>query len=132
LEAYRRVRAYLTNPKATVAAYAAETLSMRAEIQAARALMPEVNLTPEAETAGLELVNHLQLDSLRAEITLFEAARAHAAADNRRQATAGDVRAVAPLTLRLRRSAFMVDYFKSQQTEEDEIRGLLDQLAPAA
>ena len=132
LEAYRRVRAYLTNPKATVAAYAAETLSMRAEIQAARALMPEVSLTPEAETAGLELVNRLQLDSLRAEITLFEAARAHAAADNRRRAAAGDVRAVAPLALRLRRSAFMVDYFKSQQTEEDEIHGLLEELVTAA
>ena len=105
---------------------------MRAEIQAARALMPEVSLTPEAETAGLELVNRLQLDSLRAEITLFEAARAHAAADNRRRAAAGDVRAVAPLALRLRRSAFMVDYFKSQQTEEDEIHGLLDELVPAA
>jgi hypothetical protein len=37
---------------------------------------------------------------------------------------------VAPLAVRLRRSAFMVDYFKAQQTEEKEIHGLLDQIIP--
>ncbi|MDW8328213.1 MAG: ATP-binding protein, partial [Anaerolineales bacterium] len=87
LEAYRRVRAYLTNPRAVVAAYAAETLQMRNEIQAARNLLPSVRLQPEAEQAGLQLVQRLQIDSLRAEITLFEAARALAAADNRTEAT---------------------------------------------
>ncbi len=131
LEAYRRVRAYLTNPKALVAAYAAETIAMRDEIQAARNLIPRVTLAPEAETAGLEMVRRLQVDSLRAEITMFEAARAHAAADGRTQATGDDVRAVAPLALRLRRSQFMVDYFKAQQAEEDEIMTLLDELIPA-
>lgn len=130
LEAYRRVRAYLTNPKSTVAAYASETIAMRDEIQAARALLPQVTLTPEAETAGLELVRRLQIDSLRAEITLFEAARAHAAADGRTEATVSDVRVVAPLTVRLRRSQFMVDYFSQQQVEESEIERVLDDLIP--
>ncbi len=126
LEAYRRVRAYLTNPKAIAAAYAAETLLMRDEVQAARNLLPSVRLQPEAEQAGLQLVQRLQIDSLRAEITLFEAARALAAADNRTEATLADVRAVAPLTVRLRRSQFMVDYFSQQQIEEKEIQRVLD------
>jgi magnesium chelatase subunit I len=130
LEAYRRTRAYLNSPRATVAAYADETQAARADIQAARQLLPRVELTPEAEQAGLDLVRHMQIDSLRAEITLFEAARAHAAADNRLQATPADVRTVAPLAVRLRRSAFMVDYFKSQQVEEKEIKGLLDDIIP--
>jgi magnesium chelatase subunit I len=132
LEAYRRVRAYLTNPKATVAAYAAETLLMRAEVQTARNLMPSVRLSPEAEQAGLQLVQRLQIDSLRAEITLFEAARALAAADARSEATLADVRAVAPITVRLRRSQYMVDYFNQQQVEEKEIQRVLDDvIAPS-
>ena len=128
LEAYRRTRVHLTNPRAAVAAYAEETRAARADIQAARQILPQVELTPQAEQAGLGLVRRMQIDSLRAEITLFEAARAYAAADNRLQATPADVRAVAPLAVRLRRSAFMVDYFKAQQAEEKEIRGLLDDI----
>jgi len=130
LEAYRRTRAYLNNPRAAVAAYADETRAARADIQSARQLLPKVALTPEAEQAGLDLVRHMQIDSLRAEITLFEAARAYAAADNRLQATPADVRTVAPLAVRLRRSVFIVDYFKSQQVEEKEIKGLLDDIVP--
>ena len=33
-------------------------------------------------------------------------------------------------TVRLRRSQFISDYVKAQQTEENEIRGVLDELAP--
>jgi len=34
--------------------------------------------------------------------------------------------------VRLRRSQFISDYVKTQQTEEDKIRGVLDELAPPA
>ncbi|MDW8328070.1 MAG: hypothetical protein RMK99_16025, partial [Anaerolineales bacterium] len=62
-----------------------------------------------------------------------EAARALAAADNRTEATVADVRTVAPLTVRLRRSQFMVDYFNQQQVEEKEIQRVLDDvIAPPA
>ncbi len=130
LEAYRRVRAYLNNPRAMIAAYADELLAMRKEIQAARHLVQSVRLSPEAEQAGLGLTHKMEVDSLRAEITMFEAARAHAAADGRTEAAPDDVRTVAPMALRLRRSQFMVDYFKAQQTEEKEIHRLLDELTP--
>jgi magnesium chelatase subunit I len=128
LEAYRRVRAYLTSPRSTVAAYADQTLAARDEIQAARDLLPEVHLTSAAEQLGLEVVRRMHVESLRAEITMFEAARAFAAADGRREAAPDDVRAVTPMTVRLRRSQFMTDYFSAQKLEEQEIQGLLDKL----
>ncbi len=132
LEAYHRVRAYLASPQATIAAYADQTLAARAEIQAARQRLPQVRLSPAAEQAGLDLVRRLEIDSLRAELTLFEAARAVAAADDRDTATPADVREVAPMALRLRRSTFMQDYFNAQQGEEREISELLDAVAPPA
>jgi len=128
LEAYRRVRAYLTNPRAVAAVYADQTIAARNEIQTARKLLPQVTLTPEAEQLGLEIVRRMQVDSLRAEITLFEAARAYAAADARTTTTVADIRAVAPMTVRLRRSPFMADYFRAQQEEEDEIVGVLKEV----
>jgi magnesium chelatase subunit I len=130
LEAYHRVRAYLTNPQATIAAYAEQTLAARAEIQAARQRLLGVRLAPEAEQAGLDLVRRLQIDSLRAEITMFEAARAVAAADDRVMVTPADIREVAPMALRLRRSQFMLEYFASQRAEEAEIEALVDNVIP--
>jgi len=104
----------------------AETLErMRLEVVAARQALPSVRLSPQAEKAGLKIIQSLGIDSLRAEITLFEASRAHAVADGREQATPADVKAVAPMTLRLRRSAFMQDFFHNQAREETELRRLI-------
>ena len=130
LEAYRRVRTYLNNPLATIAAYADQTLAVRHEIQSARNLMPQVKLTPEAEQAGLDVVRRIEIDSLRAEITLFESARAYVAADGRTAVTPADIRTVAPMAVRLRRSPYMVEYFNAQQNEEKEISQLLDEVIP--
>jgi magnesium chelatase subunit I len=131
LEAYRRVRTYMNSPQLTIAAYAEQTIAARNEIQAARDLLPSVGLSPDAEHAGLELVRRLEIDSLRAEITLFEAARAYAAADGRHCAEASDVREAAPMALRLRRSQFMREYFQAQEREEEEIRAAVAELLPA-
>ncbi len=68
----------------------------------------------------------MQIDSMRAEITMFEAARAFAAADNRTMVTSDDLRAVVPMALRLRRSRFMTDYFNARNSEEQEIKELID------
>jgi magnesium chelatase subunit I len=68
------------------------------------------------------------IDSLRAEITWFEAARAYATADGRETVTVGDLQAVAPMALRLRRSQFMTEYFSSQEGEEEEMEKLLETL----
>jgi magnesium chelatase subunit I len=126
LDAYKRVRMYLNNPRAAIADYSEQTMAARDEIQAARNNLHNVKLTPEAEQVGLQITQRMKIDSLRAEITLFEAARAYAAADSRVEATVDDVRAVAPMALRLRRSAFIEKYFRSQRGEEDEIESVIE------
>jgi len=121
LEAYQRVRSYLENRRRTVAGFQVETEIARAELQAARNLMHHVTLPEAVAKSGLELINHLKIDSLRAEITLFEAARAYAAADARSSVTHQDLEEVALMALRLRRSEFITNYFDHQQSEDDEI-----------
>jgi len=56
---------------------------------------------------------------------LFEAARAHAAADGRTQADLADLKAVAAMALRQRRSHFMQDYLTVQESEEREIASVM-------
>lgn len=126
LEAYRRVHAYQTNPRKTVAQYTTETAILRDEIQAARDALSQVVLPEDVAERGLAIVRELQIDSLRAEITLFEAARAYATADGRLQTTPQDLYEVAPMALRARRSNFMLEFFASQQVEETEIQNVLE------
>ena len=76
------------------------------------------------------MAQKMGIDSLRAEITWFEAARAYSAADGRTQVSQEDLQVVAPMCLRLRRSAFMSEYFTNQQSEEVEMRKLLTNLNP--
>ncbi len=128
LKAYRRVQAYQTNPRQTAAQFAVETNIAQEEIQLARDLLPQVELPDEVARLGLNLIENLKIDSLRAEITLFEAARAHAIADGRLQVSAVDLHTVAPMTLRLRRSTFIADYFGEQEMEETELNTILDEL----
>jgi magnesium chelatase subunit I len=125
MELYRRVQAYRTNPHMVRTAWADETLQAAAEIARARELLPQVGLETEVEECGLRWIERLQIESNRAEIALFEAARAHAAADARPQASLDDLRAVAPLALRQRRSAFMTEYFARQAEEDQHIAGVI-------
>ncbi len=118
LQVYRRVSAYQTNPHALRAAWAAETAAIADEIAQARARLPQVKLTPQVERTGMAWVKRLRIDSHRAEIVLFEAARAHAAAEGRAQADLSDLRAAASMALRQRRSRFMDDYLAAQAKEE--------------
>jgi magnesium chelatase subunit I len=126
LEVYRRVRLFRQNPMRFIKGYEQATAEAKRDIIAAQDLLREVNLTEEALAVGLALVNELQIDSHRAEFTLFEAARAYAASDGRTAATVEDVRTVAPMALRQRRSQFMVDYFEQSAAEDKEIRERID------
>lgn len=125
LEIYRRVHAYLQNPRRVVEQYTSETDLARLEIQTARDLLPKVILPDSLARQGLSLIGDLHINSLRAEITLFEAGRAYAALDNRLEVTTADLREVAPMALRMRRSVFMTEYFAGQDKEEIELRTVL-------
>jgi magnesium chelatase subunit I len=128
LEAYRRVQAYLTSPRGMNSTYAGETQAATEEIQSAHEKLPGVILSDKVARSAIRLVQKLGIDSLRAEITWFEAARAYAAADGRVRVTPEDLKLVAPMALRLRRSQFMAEYFKSQKGEEEEMEAALASL----
>jgi magnesium chelatase subunit I len=127
-EVYRRVRRYQQNKRRFLAEWAELTAAAAEEIVLARALLRETELSSEAIEVGLTLVHRLGIDSHRAEYTMFEAARAYAAADGRDIADIADVRAVAPMALRQRRSQFMADYFDRQEAEDVGIRDQFDAL----
>ncbi len=124
-EVYQRVKSYRKNPRTLIAQFANETEIASKEIQAARLLLPQVELPEPVTQAGIELIRALQIDSSRAEITLFEAARAYAAADNRTTVGMDDIRVVAPMALRLRRSEFMTRYFEERAQEDNELTKLI-------
>ena len=128
LEIYQRVRAYRENPNQFVREWEEVTAETRDEIIYAREILKSTVLEDQAIEIGLKLVQMLDIDSHRAEYTLFEAARAHAAADGRKKAGIDDVRAVAPMALRQRRSEFMVNFYESQRTEDEHIRAQIDAL----
>ncbi len=117
-QAYERAAAYRRQPDLFAASYAVATIALAEEIQQARDRLPQVMLTDESRALGLSLVTALQIESGRAEITLFEAARAHAAADERTAVTPHDVRAVAMLALRQRQSHALDKFFTDQAAED--------------
>jgi magnesium chelatase subunit I len=125
-EVYQRVRSYRANPRSLIDQFASETEIALNEIQAARHILPDVELPETVIRYGIELIRTLQIDSSRAEITLFEAARACAAADNRTTVLLEDLQTVAPMCLRLRRSAFITKFFAERAPEENELAALID------
>ncbi|MCB8925240.1 MAG: ATP-binding protein [Ardenticatenaceae bacterium] len=119
-QAYERAMAYKRQPELFAATFADGTLALAEEIQQARDRLPGVTVSNAARELGLALVEKLAIDSNRAEITLFEAARAHAAADERDEVLPGDVQAVALLALRQRQSPELAKFF-ADQSEEDAV-----------
>jgi magnesium chelatase subunit I len=126
LEAYRRVQAYLANPRQMAGQFSGEMEAAAVEIQSARERVKKVVLPDHIANPAIELVQKMGIDSLRAEITWFEAGRAYAAADGREEVILDDLKAVAPMALRLRRSQFMTEYFVGQSDEESQLSSLLN------
>lgn len=125
LEAYRRVQAYLQAPRQMIGTYAAEMAAVREELEETRKRLVNVRISDKTAKKAITLIQTLGVDSLRAEITWFEAARAYAAASGRTVVKSADLYAVAPMALRLRRSKFINEYFNDQQAEENELSTLL-------
>ncbi len=121
LEVYRRVISYQRNPHTVITRFERETSLAGREIQTARDMLPKVKISDNIAREGIHLVQRLGIDSLRAEISLFEAARAYAAADGRMEVKKEDLLRIAPMALRLRKSDFISKYFENQKVEEDLI-----------
>ncbi|MEL6405891.1 MAG: ATP-binding protein [Chloroflexota bacterium] len=123
---YERVRAFRRNPTRFIREWEAVTAATQDDVAVAQELLKETAIDEKVFEAGLALVQRLDIDSHRAEFTMFEAARAHAAADNRTIATMDDLRVVAPMALRQRRSPFMVNFFSQQEEEDNKIQAIIN------
>ena len=128
-DAYQRSADHRINPGAYNQQFSEITRIARQEIQNSIRLLPDVVLPREIGALGIRLVQAMKIDSLRAEITLFEAARAYAAADNRTTVEPDDLRAVAPMALRMRKSQFMADFLDDISKEESQIEEVLSQIS---
>ncbi|HNS64431.1 MAG TPA: hypothetical protein PKN11_08385, partial [Anaerolineaceae bacterium] len=100
-----------------ISEFAQETELAKKEIIQAREILPYVKISDDIALAGLNVIQTLQIQSQRAEHALFEAARAHAAADHRREVTIEDIQAVGRMTLRLRNTSWIEGSF-DQSNEE--------------
>ncbi len=125
-EVYRRASAYRANPKLFASQWEMMTANAREEIAIARDLLKSTTLSDEIIQKGIDIVRALNIDSHRAEYAMFEAARAHCAADMRTEVTLDDLRAVAPLTLRQRKSEFMEAFVEGQRLEDRQIEQVLE------
>ncbi len=101
-------------------------MALRQEIQQARERLSRVQV-PEAMVRRVaEALSRMHLPSMRAELALLEAARAHAAAEDREAVQEADVRAVASLVLPLRRREEVDAYFETLEFDTSSVRPFLD------
>lgn len=127
-EIYNRVRAYRHNPSFFIRQWEVEMANAQDEVAIARELLKETEISKDALDIGLKLVQELKIDSHRAEYTMFEAARAYCAADNRTEVTVEDIRVVAPMALRQRQSEFMTQFFEKESLEDENIRKIINEI----
>ena len=102
IDIVRRRDAYDRDPAAFCAAWRPEDTRLRQRIEAARALLPGVEVPDAVLEHGTRLCMALGTDGLRAELTLLRAARALACLDGETAATVGHIDRVAPSALRHR------------------------------
>jgi len=129
-EAYQRAVTFRNNPLALINQYNIATEEFREEIISTRSRLPEISIPENISQIGLALIHHLKIESLRAEITLFEAARAHTAADDRNEVTLEDLQRVAPLALRLRKSPYIETYLHDRVAEDKNVTNAMKAVLP--
>ena len=123
-QAYQHAIWYRRDPEGMAAAYAEQTLALAEEINESRLLLEQVVIGERAKQEGLALVCGLGIESSRAEITLFEAARAFAAANERELVDVEDIVAVAAISLRFRQTPGTDTFFERQEAEDTRIEAL--------
>lgn len=125
--AYEKALSYSLNPEQLALAYAEHTMALAEEVIGARNRLRQVTISGAAQELGLELISSRQIDSNRAEMTLFEAARAYCAADDRQEVLPEDIEAVSLIALRLRQSNSLNNFFQLQREEDETLRALLSE-----
>lgn len=130
LEVYRRAVVYRNKPYKFVTDWAIETEAAALEIAEARKRLSKVTFAEGVQTQGLHWIKKLQIDSHRAEMTLFEAGRAYAAAANRLEVSLDDLRVVAPLALRQRQTNLAAKYYAEQAEENEKIKTVIGATKP--
>ncbi|MCP5095148.1 MAG: magnesium chelatase [Chloroflexi bacterium] len=124
-QVYEHARQYHQSPVRLASLFATATLGLAEDLQKARDLLPQVTVSDAARELGLKLIAEMKIDSSRAEITMFEAARAYAASAERDVVEPEDIEAVALLSLRQRQSPDLDRFFKDQTAEDEQIKGLI-------
>jgi magnesium chelatase subunit I len=127
-QAYEQAISYRRNPAQFASAYADSSMMFAEEIEKAIARLPQVSVNDEARSLGLSLIKELEIDSSRAEITLFEAARAYAAIDDRLEVSEADIESVSRIALRMRQSSGITEFMNARRNEDDHLLELLNRL----
>ncbi|MCB9107580.1 MAG: magnesium chelatase [Anaerolineales bacterium] len=125
MEIYRRAAFYKNKPYKFVIDWIAETESAQWEVVEARKRLSKVKFAQGVEREGLRWIQELKIDSHRAEMTLFEAGRALAAADGRLEVTLDDLRIIAPMALRQRQTETAQRFFEAQLKEDQTIQSII-------
>jgi Mg-chelatase subunit ChlI len=126
VEIYRRNARFLRDPRGFAETYATATAAYRRRLARAIALLPQATVDEAAESAAIDAVTRLGIDSHRTEIVALEAALAHAAWHGRTVATVDDVTTVFPLAARLRRSRLKVEALSEHLAEDAAIAAALE------
>ena len=122
LEAFRRASTYRNHPAGLLNQFVESTEIARREVQAARDRLPTVEIPENIAHQAIHLIRALNIDSLRAEMTLLQASLALAAADGRSRVELEDIKYLAPMALRLRRSLFIEKYFEDRARDDQELQ----------
>ncbi len=120
----RRRLAYDADPDGFAERYRSDDAELAERIAAARALLPEVDLTDTALRQITAVCAAFDVDGLRADLVMARAAMALAAWNGRTTVTADDVRTAARLTLPHRRRR---DPFDPPGTDDERMQEQLEQ-----
>ena len=125
-QVYERAISYKADPVALSLAYADATITLADEINQASSRLVDVTVGERAKQLGLKLIHELNIDSNRAEITLFETAKAYCASDERMVVQPSDIESVALMSLRLRQSDSPQELYGNQVEEDKRILSLIE------
>ncbi len=120
-EVVRRRIAFETDPEGFIARWQAEEERERGRVQAARKLLPEVQVADEQLDLIARICAAFAIDGLRGDLALYKTAQALAAYAGRHLVTPDDIREAAELALLHRRRRQPFD-------DPDDDQGLLDQV----